>query len=52
MNISSTNNYKIVFFDIDGTLINKDGIIPATTKEAISKLKESKIEVVKRTVSA
>jgi hypothetical protein len=46
LNISSTNNYKIVFFDIDGTLINKDGIIPATTKEAIRKLKESKIEVV------
>ncbi|MEK4221190.1 Cof-type HAD-IIB family hydrolase [Bacillus sp. FSL W8-0116] len=38
-------SYKIVFFDIDGTLVNKDSTIPLDTKEAIRKLKERNIEV-------
>ncbi|WP_236692784.1 Cof-type HAD-IIB family hydrolase [Aneurinibacillus tyrosinisolvens] len=40
------DTYKIVFFDIDGTLVNKEGRIPMSTKESIKKLKESNIEVV------
>lgn len=31
---------KIVFFDIDGTLVNKRNTIPESTKRAIKKLKE------------
>jgi Cof subfamily protein (haloacid dehalogenase superfamily) len=44
--ITGKDKYKIVFFDIDGTLINKDGNIPTSTRESIKKLKESNIEVV------
>lgn len=44
--ITKQNPYKIVFFDIDGTLVNKEGIIPISTKESVKKLKESNIEVV------
>lgn len=40
------DTYKIVFFDIDGTLVNKEGKIPMSTKESIKKLRESNIEVV------
>ncbi len=32
---------RIVFLDVDGTLINADGIIPASTKYAIKKAKEN-----------
>jgi Cof subfamily protein (haloacid dehalogenase superfamily) len=38
-------SYKIVFFDIDGTLINEEARIPLDAKEAIYKLKERNIEV-------
>jgi Cof subfamily protein (haloacid dehalogenase superfamily) len=38
-------SYKIVFFDIDGTLVNEEARIPLDTKEAIRKLKERNIEV-------
>ncbi|RNB86972.1 Cof-type HAD-IIB family hydrolase [Brevibacillus fluminis] len=38
--------YKIVFFDIDGTLVNDDKHIPQDTIEAIRKLKEQQVEVV------
>ncbi|WP_027414751.1 Cof-type HAD-IIB family hydrolase [Aneurinibacillus terranovensis] len=38
--------YKIVFFDIDGTLVNHDKRIPPSTKEAIKKLQERDVEVV------
>jgi HAD superfamily hydrolase (TIGR01484 family) len=38
--------YKIVFFDIDGTLVNEQKIIPADTKEAVQKLKERGTDVV------
>ncbi len=31
---------KVIFFDIDGTLLNHDKELPSTTKEAIFKLKE------------
>lgn len=31
---------KIIFFDIDGTLVNHDGVIPDSTKEALTQLKE------------
>jgi Cof subfamily protein (haloacid dehalogenase superfamily) len=37
--------YKIVFFDIDGTLLNEEARIPLDTKVAIRKLKERNIEV-------
>jgi Cof subfamily protein (haloacid dehalogenase superfamily) len=37
--------YKIVFFDIDGTLLNTQNRIPADTREAIRKLKENGIRV-------
>jgi Cof subfamily protein (haloacid dehalogenase superfamily) len=37
--------YKIVFFDIDGTLVNEEARIPLDTKESIRKLKERNIEV-------
>ena len=36
---------KIVFFDIDGTLLDHDKTIPASTKEAIKKLKKNGIYV-------
>lgn len=38
--------YKIVFFDIDGTLVNKEKQIPPDTKEAVRNLKKRNIEVV------
>lgn len=38
-------NYKIVFFDIDGTILTKEGIIPEETKEAVALLKEKNIDV-------
>ncbi|WP_420768457.1 Cof-type HAD-IIB family hydrolase [Parageobacillus thermoglucosidasius] len=38
-------SYKIVFFDIDGTLVNEEARIPFDAKEAIYKLKERNIEV-------
>lgn len=41
MNLSK----KIVFFDIDGTLLDHDKKIPVSTKEAIAKLKENGIIV-------
>lgn len=34
-------NRKIVFFDIDGTLWDWNGVIPKSTKEAIKRLKEN-----------
>jgi len=39
-------SYKVVFFDIDGTLVNDEKIIPADTVEAIKQLKESGVEPV------
>ncbi|MBT2678400.1 Cof-type HAD-IIB family hydrolase [Bacillus sp. ISL-35] len=36
---------KIVFFDIDGTLLDHDKNLPASTKEALEKLKENGIFV-------
>lgn len=39
-------NYKIVFFDIDGTILTKEGIIPEETKEAVALLKEKKYRCV------
>ncbi|MFD0589599.1 Cof-type HAD-IIB family hydrolase [Paenibacillus sp. GCM10027627] len=39
-------SYKIVFFDIDGTLVNEDKEIPADTVKAIRELKEKGIEPV------
>ncbi|RJE84333.1 Cof-type HAD-IIB family hydrolase [Paenibacillus sp. 1011MAR3C5] len=39
-------SYKIVFFDIDGTLVNEEKVIPADTIKAISELKEKGIEPV------
>ncbi|MFF2889759.1 Cof-type HAD-IIB family hydrolase [Paenibacillus sp. NPDC057967] len=39
-------SYKIVFFDIDGTLVNEEKEIPADTIKAISELKEKGIEPV------
>ncbi|MEK4199427.1 Cof-type HAD-IIB family hydrolase [Cytobacillus sp. FSL K6-0265] len=36
---------KIVFFDIDGTLLNKDNIIPDSTKKAVKQLQENGIYV-------
>nr|WP_216855622.1 Cof-type HAD-IIB family hydrolase [Paenibacillus qinlingensis] len=38
--------YKIVFFDIDGTLINEDKQVPDSTVKAIHQLKASGIEPV------
>lgn len=39
-------NYKIAFFDIDGTLVNEEKQIPQDTIEAIAELKKSGIEAV------
>lgn len=36
---------KIVFFDIDGTLLNKDNVIPDSTKKAVKQLQENGIYV-------
>lgn len=36
---------KIVFFDIDGTLVNTSGIIPESTKLAIDRLRENGVQV-------
>lgn len=42
--------YKIVFFDVDGTITNhKDGSIPSSTIEAINTLKSKGIKVVAAT---
>ena len=40
------NKYKIVFIDIDGTLVNDEKIVPEENIKAIKKLKENGIEVV------
>lgn len=37
---------KLIFFDIDGTLVDSDGIIPTSTKEGIAQLKELGHDVV------
>lgn len=43
-------NYKIVFFDVDGTLINyEDGCISTSTKNAIQTLKSQGIKLVAAT---
>nr|WP_302596505.1 HAD family hydrolase [uncultured Cellulosilyticum sp.] len=34
-------NKKVIFCDIDGTLVNHHGVMPATTKEAIRKAREN-----------
>lgn len=39
-------SYKIVFIDIDGTLVNEDKQIPEDAKLAIKKLKEKNIPIV------
>lgn len=39
-------NYKIVFFDIDGTLVNDDKVVPEDTVRAIEQLKQAGIEPV------
>ncbi|MCA0756555.1 Cof-type HAD-IIB family hydrolase [Paenibacillus sp. N4] len=39
-------SYKVVFFDIDGTLINEQKEIPADTVKAIAELKERGVEPV------
>lgn len=38
--------YDIVFFDIDGTLVNEKQVIPEDTKKAIRELKSANVEVV------
>ncbi|QWU15545.1 hypothetical protein SAMN04487895_11286 [Paenibacillus sophorae] len=38
--------YKIVFFDIDGTLVNEEKEIPKDTLQAVSKLKQTGVEPV------
>lgn len=40
------NKYKIVFIDIDGTLVNDEKKVPEQNIKAIKKLKENGIEVV------
>jgi Cof subfamily protein (haloacid dehalogenase superfamily) len=37
---------KLIFFDIDGTLVDGNGIIPVSTKEGIARLKELGHDVV------
>jgi Cof subfamily protein (haloacid dehalogenase superfamily) len=39
-------SYKIVFFDIDGTLVNEQKVIPEDTVRAIAELKERGVEPV------
>ncbi|MNB71139.1 putative bifunctional phosphatase/peptidyl-prolyl cis-trans isomerase [compost metagenome] len=39
-------DYRIVFFDIDGTLVNEEKEIPADTLEAVAHLKKNGIEPV------
>lgn len=39
-------SYKIAFFDIDGTLVNEDKVIPQDTIDAIAQMKEKGIEPV------
>ncbi|MBB6729917.1 Cof-type HAD-IIB family hydrolase [Cohnella sp. CBP 2801] len=41
-----TKTYKIVFFDIDGTLVDEEKRIPPDAIEAIARLKESGVEPV------
>ncbi|MGX1432695.1 Cof subfamily protein (haloacid dehalogenase superfamily) [Cytobacillus horneckiae] len=36
---------KIVFFDIDGTLLNKENVIPDMTKKAVKKLQDNGVYV-------
>src|SRR5699024_1356937 len=38
--------YKVVFIDIDGTLVNDEKVVPAKAKEAVKKLKQTGMEVV------
>jgi Cof subfamily protein (haloacid dehalogenase superfamily) len=38
-------DYKMVFFDIDGTLVNEAKEIPVSTKKAVQALKEKEINV-------
>lgn len=38
-------NYKAVFFDIDGTLVNDEKVIPADAVEAVNQLKARGIDV-------
>ncbi|MGG1660371.1 Cof-type HAD-IIB family hydrolase [Brevibacillus sp. NRS-1366] len=38
-------DYQIVFFDIDGTLLNTKHVIPPATVDAISQLKQSGVKV-------
>jgi Cof subfamily protein (haloacid dehalogenase superfamily) len=40
-----TMKYKIVFFDIDGTLLDTENRIPADTRDAVRTLKENGIRV-------
>lgn len=40
------NKYKIVFIDIDGTLVNDEKIVPEENIKSIKKIKEKGIEVV------
>ncbi|MCR8659973.1 Cof-type HAD-IIB family hydrolase [Paenibacillus endoradicis] len=39
-------SYKIAFFDIDGTLVNEEKVIPQDTIDAIAEMKEKGIEPV------
>lgn len=39
-------NEPIVFFDIDGTLLNEQKVLPTSTKEAVFKLHEKGVQVV------
>ena len=40
------NKYKIVFIDIDGTLVNDEKVIPKENIETIKRLKKDRVEVV------
>ena len=42
------NKYKIVFIDIDGTLVNDEKIVPEENIKMIQTLKKNGIEVVFR----
>lgn len=39
-------SYKIVFFDIDGTLVNEDKVVPEDAKRAVAELKATGVEPV------